>query len=363
MNQTEDLLKKVLGGYQLRFEEAVSIYLDTPDAMLFYYANEFRKRIHPGGKVGWIIDRNVNITNVCYSFCKFCNFCRKSSDEDSYITSLDQYRAKIRELFKLGGNQLLLQGGMHPKLGLDYYTGLFKQLKEEFPQLRLHALGPPEVVHLAKMEGRSYRDILRALLKSGMDSLPGAGAEILVDRIRQRISPAKGTVDEWLEVMREAHKLNIITSATMMYGHVEEPGDRIEHLIKLREVQDEKPEGSYGFLSFIPWPYMDEGTLLREKEGVRANYDRRSYLRLIAISRLVLTNVIHIQASWLTAGRETGQLGLHTGADDFGSIMIEENVVSSAGASNKMDAVSIKEAIIEAGFEPYQRNQLFESIG
>jgi cyclic dehypoxanthinyl futalosine synthase len=362
MKHIADLLGDALSGRQLDFEEAMTIYLHAPDAMLFHYANEFRKKLHPGGRVGWIIDRNVNITNICFSFCKFCNFCRRSKDEDAYITSIEQYREKINELFRLGGNQLLLQGGMHPGLGLDFYTGLFKQLKEEFPELRLHALGPPEVVHLSKMERCSYAEVLEKLRESGMDSLPGAGAEILVDRVRKEVSPAKCTAEEWLEVMREAHKLNFPTSATMMYGHVEKPAHRVEHLIRLREVQNDKPADSYGFLSFIPWPFMDEGTVLRNTAGIRAVSDSRSYLRLIAISRLILTNISHIQASWLTAGRKTGQLGLHAGADDFGSIMIEENVVSAAGAKHKMDSTGIQEAIREAGYIPYRRTQLFEKI-
>ena len=362
MKHTEDLLKEALAGKQLDLREAVMIYLHAPDSMLFNYASEFRKKLHPGGKVGWIIDRNVNITNVCFSFCKFCNFCRKSKDEDAYITSIEQYRDKINELFRLGGNQLLLQGGMHPGLGLDFYTGLFRELKSEFPGLRLHALGPPEIVHLSRIENCTYSEVLERLRESGMDSLPGAGAEILVDRIRRQVSPAKCTAEEWLEVMREAHKINFPTSATMMYGHVEKPEDRVEHLIRIREVQNDKPDGSFGFLSFIPWPFMDEGTVLRNKEGVRASSDSRSYLRLIATARLVLTNVSHIQASWLTVGRQTGQLGLHAGADDFGSIMIEENVVSAAGARHKMDSRGIQEAIREAGFIPYKRNQLFETV-
>ena len=362
MNNIEDILSKAIDGKQLEFDEGMQIYQNAPDALLFHTAHQIRKKKHPGNEVGWIIDRNVNITNVCFSFCKFCNFCRKSNDEEAYITTIDQYKQKINELYALGGKQLLLQGGMHPRLGLNFYTDLFSKLKTEFPDLRLHALGPPEIVHLARMEKTGFAEILTALREAGMDSLPGAGAEILVDSIRNRISSAKCSTEDWLEVMRVAHLLNFPSSATMMYGHVEKPEDRIEHLIKIRAVQKQKPDGHYGFLSFIPWPFMDEGTVLKDQDGINASADERSYLRLIAISRIMLTNIDHIQASWLTVGRETGQLGLHAGADDFGSIMIEENVVSAAGAKNKMDAEGIQNAIKEAGFKPYQRNQIFERV-
>jgi len=358
-----ELLERAAGGSFLSRDEGLELYLNAPDGLLMHFAHQLRKKLHPGNSVGWIIDRNVNITNVCFSFCRFCNFCRKSGSEEAYITTIDEYREKITELYALGGRQLLLQGGMHPGLGLDYYTDLFRRLKMEFPELRLHALGPPEIVHLANMEKKEYPEILAALRESGMDSLPGAGAEILVDSVRKQISPAKCTAGEWLDVMRSAHILNFPTSSTMMYGHVESPSDRIEHLVSLREVQADKPDGHYGFLSFIPWPFMDEGTVLKEKGGISADHDSRSYLRLIAISRLMLPNIRHIQASWLTVGKKTGQLCLYAGADDFGSIMIEENVVSSAGARTTMDAEGIRHAITEAGFQPYQRNQLFDKAG
>ncbi len=360
MNEIIELLSRAVEGTQLGFEESLEIYTNAPDALLFHHAHQIRKKKHPGKEVGWIIDRNVNITNICFSSCKFCNFCKKASDEEAYVTTIDQYRKKIDELYTLGGSQLLLQGGMHPRLGLDFYTDLFRKLKEEYPDLKLHALGPPEIVHLATMEKSGFSEILTTRREAGMDSLPGAGAEILVESVRNAISPAKCSAEDWLEVMRQAHKLNFPTSATMMYGHVEKPEDRIEHLIRIRELQNQKPDGHYGFLSFIPWPFMDEGTKLRDQDGIKATGDRRSYLRLIAISRIILNNIDHIQASWLTVGKETGQLGLHSGADDFGSIMIEENVVSAAGAQNKMDARGIQEAINEAGFSPYLRNQLFE---
>jgi cyclic dehypoxanthinyl futalosine synthase len=255
---------------------------------------------------------------------------------------------------------LLLQGGMHPELGLDFYTNLFRDLKKINPRLKLHALGPPEVVHIAKMEGISYRETLEKLVEAGLDSLPGAGAEILADRVRSQVSKNKCTALQWLDVMREAHKLGLTTSATMMFGHIETKQERIEHMTAIRQVQAEKPEGSKGFISFIPWPFQDEGTTLQKMLGTKSSVSSDEYIRTIAISRLMLPNIPNIQASWLTVGKETGQLCLHAGANDFGSIMIEENVVSVAGANFKFDKVGIQKAIREAGFVPQLRNQQFE---
>jgi len=253
----------------------------------------------------------------------------------------------------------LLQGGMHPHLGLDFYTNLFSGLKKLYPSLRLHALGPPEVVHLANMEKLAYREVLEKLVASGMDSLPGAGAEILVDRVRHEISPVKCTAIEWLEVMKEAHIMDLTTSATMMFGHIETLEERLEHMVSIRELQSRKPSAHKGFLSFIPWPFQDEGTVLLKKSGISNHVTSEEYIRMIAISRIMIPNIPNIQASWLTVGKETGQLCLHAGANDFGSIMIEENVVSAAGAHNSMDAQGMQSAISEAGFVPQLRNQDF----
>ncbi|MBN2775644.1 MAG: radical SAM protein, partial [Prolixibacteraceae bacterium] len=254
MNSGE-LLKRALKFEDLTKAEGNYLYQNVPTAELMAVANECRLKQIPGNKVGWIIDRNINITNVCVSGCKFCNFHCKSGDGKEYITTIDEYIEKINELFKTGGNQVLLQGGMHPKLGLKFYTDLFSELKNIFPELKLHALGPPEIVHLARKDRKSYSEVLEALVSAGMDSLPGAGAEILSNKIRKQISPGKCNADQWLDVMREAHKMNLVTSATMMYGHIETLSDRIEHLIKLRDLQKEKPENAYGFVTFIPWPF------------------------------------------------------------------------------------------------------------
>jgi len=327
---------------------------------LMWVADELRKKQVPHGKVTWQIDRNVNTTNVCVANCKFCNFFRIPGHEESYITDIDTYKKKIEETIRWGGDQLLLQGGHHPELGLSFYTTLFKQLKELYPDIKLHALGPPEVAHITKLEKSTYRDVLAALKEAGMDSLPGAGAEILVDRVRRLISKGKCGSDEWLAIMHEAHKLDITTSATMMFGHVETLEERFEHLIRIREVQAKKPETAKGFLAFIPWTFQDVDTLLTRIRGVHNLTTADEYLRMIAISRIMLPNIKNIQASWLTVGKQTAQLALHGGANDFGSIMLEENVVSAAGAPHRFTYKSIQSAIREAGFKPQLRNQQYE---
>lgn len=356
----QQLYEKALALTPLTTEEGITLYNDAPLEELMFVANELRQIHNRGTNVGWMIDRNVNLTNVCFSQCTFCNFCRKKGDPDSYVTSLEAYNEKIEELYSLGGDQLLLQGGMNPELGLRYYTELFATLKKNWPTLKLHALGPPEIVFLAKKEKLSYKDVLSQLTEAGLDSLPGAGAEILSDRVRKIVSPAKATSEEWLDVMREAHILNLPTSATMMYGHIETKRERIEHLIKLRDLQEEKPKGHYGFITFIPWPFQDEGTVLLQRNGIKSSYNGPGYLRLIAMSRIMLNNIKNIQASILTVGKETGMLSLHSGANDLGSIMIEENVVSAAGSTNRFNAGEIQSIIKEAGFTPERRNQKYE---
>ncbi|PLX20822.1 MAG: dehypoxanthine futalosine cyclase [Marinilabiliales bacterium] len=356
------IYKKALKLEFLTIEEGLLLYEKAPLEELIDIGNQLKIIHKPEKVVTWQIDRNVNITNACVSQCKFCNFYKRPNDEGVYVTTIEEYKSKIKELFKLGGEQLLLQGGLHPKLKLDFYTNLFSELKSIYPKLKLHALGPPEIAHLARLEKKSYKEILQALIKSGLDSLPGAGAEILCDRVRKSISPAKASTQQWLDVMREAHKLDMVTSATMMFGHVETKRERIEHLVAIRQVQSEKPKSSPGFLAFIPWPFQDENTKLQKELGVHNQVRAEEYIRTIAISRIMLPNVQNIQASWLTVGKDIAQICLHAGANDFGSIMIEENVVSSAGASYKFDAEGIQKAIREAGFEPKLRNQRYEFI-
>lgn len=357
---TAELLKRALNKEFLSAEEGVHLFEQAPTTELMWVANELRKQKKADGKVTWIIDRNANTTNVCIANCKFCNFYRIPGHSESYITDLATYKRKIEETFRYGGEQLLLQGGHHPDLGLKFYTDLFRNLKEMFPKLKLHSLGPPEVAHIAKLEGMTHTQVLSALMEAGLDSLPGAGAEILNDRVRRLISKGKCSGREWLDVMRAAHKLGLTTSATMMFGHIETHYERFEHLVWLRQVQSEKPENAKGFLAFIPWPFQDDGTLLRRVKGVKNKVTGDEYIRMIAMSRIMLPNVENIQASWLTVGKETAQMCLHAGANDFGSIMIEENVVSAAGAPHRFTYKGIMAAIEEAGFEPQLRTQQYE---
>lgn len=354
------LYNKALQFEFLSVEEGVHLYEHAPLTELMFIANELRKKQVPHGKVTWQIDRNVNTTNVCIANCKFCNFYRIPGHAEAYITDMDTYRRKIEETFKFGGDQLLLQGGHHPQLGLDFYTKTFRQLKQEYPNLKLHTLGPPEVAHITKLEKSTHKEVLSALKEAGMDSLPGAGAEILVDRVRRLISKGKCGADEWLAIMHEAHKLNITTSATMMFGHVETIEERFTHLVRLREVQAMKPATAKGFLAFIPWTFQDVDTLLARIRGVHNLTTPDEYIRMIALSRIMLPNVKNIQASWLTVGKQTAQICLHSGANDFGSIMIEENVVSAAGAPHRFTYKSIQQSIRDAGFEPQLRNQQYE---
>ncbi|KEQ29238.1 cyclic dehypoxanthinyl futalosine synthase [Pedobacter antarcticus] len=356
---TAELLERALKFDFLSQEEGVYLYHNAATAELAFVANELRKKQVPSGKVTWQIDRNVNTTNVCIANCKFCNFFRRPGHEDSYITDIETYKVKIEETFRLGGDQLLLQGGHHPDLGLDFYADLFRKLKELYPDLKLHALGPPEIAHIAKLGKISHTEVLRALKEAGMDSLPGAGAEILNDRVRRLISKGKCGGKEWLDVMRAAHQLDITTSATMMFGHVETIEERFEHLVWIREVQQEKPADANGFLAFIPWPFQDDGTLLKRLRGITNDVSGDEYIRMLALSRIMLPNIKNIQASWLTVGKNVAQLCLHAGANDFGSIMIEENVVSAAGAPHRFTAKGIQEAIREAGFEPQLRGQKY----
>lgn len=356
----QSLLKRALNLEFLTIEEGVFLYEQAPTAELMFVANEIRNiKKHNSKKVTWQIDRNLNTTNVCIANCKFCNFYRIPGHAEAYVTDIETYKVKIAETIKYGGDQLLLQGGHHPDLGLSFYVNLFKEIKKLFPQIKLHALGPPEIAHITKLEKSTHTEVLKALVEAGMDSLPGAGAEILNDRVRRLISKGKCTGREWLDVMRACHQLNITTSATMMFGHVETIYERFEHLVWLREVQSEKPKDAKGFLAFIPWPFQDDGTLLKRIKGISNNVSSDEYIRMLALSRIMLPNIENIQASWLTVGKQTAQICLHGGANDFGSIMIEENVVSAAGAPHRFTYKTIQDAIKEAGFEPQLRGQQY----
>ncbi|MBK6363869.1 MAG: CofH family radical SAM protein [Saprospiraceae bacterium] len=357
---SNDLLERALNRAFLTAEEGIFLLENAATADLMYVGNALRQFHVPNNTVTWIIDRNSNTTNVCIANCKFCNFYRKPGHEESYITTIEEYKQKIDETFELGGEQLLLQGGHHPDLGLSYYVNLFKELKSLYPALKLHALGPPEIAHITKLEQSTHTEVLAALKEAGLDSLPGAGAEILDNRVRRLISKGKCSGEEWLDVMRAAHQLDITTSATMMFGHIETNKERMDHFVALRQVQSEKPTHAKGFLAFIPWPFMDEDTILKKLKRARNQCTGDEYTRMIALSRIMLPNIINIQASWLTVGKKVAQVCLHAGANDFGSIMIEENVVSAAGAAFRFTADGIQKAIREAGFTPQLRNQQYE---
>ena len=359
-HEVENLLERALKREDLSQEEGVFLFRQASMPDLMYVGNELRQMHQPGNIVSWIIDRNSNTTNVCIANCKFCNFYRRPGHEESYITTIEEYKTKIEETFAFGGEQLLLQGGHHPDLGLEYYAKLFKELKTLYPRLKLHALGPPEIAHIAKLDGISHTEVLKTLKDAGLDSLPGAGAEILNDRVRRLISKGKCGGQEWLDVMEAAHQLDITTSATMMFGHIETDEERMEHFVRLREVQARKPDHAKGFLAFIPWPFQDEDTILKRIKRARNSCTGDEYIRMIAMSRIMLPNVQNIQASWLTVGKKVAQVCLHAGANDFGSIMIEENVVSAAGAQFRFTADGIQQAIKDAGYEPKLRNQQYE---
>ncbi|RMD72946.1 MAG: CofH family radical SAM protein, partial [Bacteroidetes bacterium] len=284
----DDLLHRALQLEPLSAEEGVFLFENAGTAELMYVGHKLRQHHVPGDVVTWIIDRNSNTTNVCVANCKFCNFYRRPGHPEAYVTTLEEYRQKIEELFRFGGEQLLLQGGHHPELGLDYYVKLFRQLKEWYPNLKLHALGPPEIAHITKLEGSTHYEVLKALKEAGLDSLPGAGAEILSDRVRRLISKGKCGAQEWLDIMATAHQLGITTSATMMFGHVETNLERMQHLVAIREVQAKKPPHAKGFIAFIPWPFQDEGTLLRRLKRARNTCTGDEYVRMIAMSRIML---------------------------------------------------------------------------
>ncbi len=356
----EKLYNRALNFEFLSAEEGVFLFENAPLAVLMEIANQLRKEQVPHGKVTWQIDRNVNTTNVCIANCKLCNFYRVPGHPEAYITDIETYKRKIEETIRWGGDQLLLQGGHHPELGLKFYVDLFSQLKSLYPNIKLHTLGPPEVAHISKLEKSTHAEVLKALKEAGMDSLPGAGAEILNDRVRRLVSKGKCGAQEWLDIMRAAHQLDITSSATMMFGHVETILERFEHLVAIRQVQSEKPTHANGFLAFIPWTFQDVDTLLAKIRRAKNDTTSEEYIRMIALSRIMLPNIKNIQASWLTIGKEVAQACLYAGANDFGSIMLEENVVSAAGAPHRFTYKSIQDAIEEAGFEPQLRTQKYQ---
>jgi cyclic dehypoxanthinyl futalosine synthase len=336
-------------------DEARALYLDAPTALLGQLADGIRARKHPDRVVTYIIDRNVNYTNVCVARCNFCAFYRPVGSGEGYVLGFDEIFRKIDETIALGGGQLLLQGGHNPDLPLAWYEDLFRSVKGRYPGFKLHALSPPEVIHLTRMSRLTIKEVIDRLVAVGLDSIPGGGAEILVDRVRKILNCYnKATADEWLDVMRHAHRAGLRTTATMMYGHVETPEERLEHMFRLRDLQDEFG----GFTAFITWSYQPEHTELGGFEATGIEY-----LRTLAIGRIVLDNFDNLQASWVTQGGKVGQLSLAYGANDMGSVMIEENVVRAAGAAYCMDEIEIVRNVENAGFVAKRRNMHYEILG
>ncbi len=348
---------------ELTREKALEAYKEMPLAELMHLANDVKTKIHHHSKVTWIIDRNINTTNVCSSACSFCKFYRAKNSSEAYVTTKEEYHSKIDALYKIGGRQLLLQGGLNKELNLEYHLDLFRYLKKEYPDIKLHALSPTEVVFLSKQSGLSYAETLKELVAAGLDSLPGAGAEILTQRVRDIVSPAKCTAQEWVDLMKTAHTQNVGTTATMMFGQVETLEERIEHLFILREIQEQKPKEATGFISFIPWPFIKDNTLLEKRNPeMEFNMIASDYLRLIAISRIILYNIPNIQASLLTVGEQIAQLSLHAGANDLGSLLLEENVISEKTDQAYLGIKKMKSIISAAGFEDRERDQKFNFI-
>jgi len=344
--------EKIQKGERLTPEEGLYLLEKADLLTLGEWAQKIRHRKHPDRTVTFIIDRNINYTNVCINRCRFCAFYRSPEDPDAYLLSKEEVFQKIDETLELGGTQILMQGGLHPELSIETFEELFREIKKKYP-IHIHALSPPEIIHLSYQSGVTVRETLTRLKTAGLDSIPGGGAEILVDRVRSLVSPKKISQDEWLQVMREAHGISIPTSATMMFGSIEKPSDVIQHLIRIRELQDQ----TGGFTAFIPWSYQPGNTELGGNTTTGAEY-----LRVLSLSRIMLDNIDNIQASWVTQGAKMGQVALFFGANDMGSTMLEENVVAAAGVSYHMSPEDIIRLIEDAGFLPAQRNTTYQIL-
>ena len=355
MTAAAQIAQKVYDGGRLSPSEALDLYTQATTHELGRLADGVRRRRHQDGVVTYIIDRNVNYTNVCVACCNFCAFYRPVGSADGYVLGYDEVFKKIDETIAVGGGQLLLQGGHNPDLPIEWYEELFRAVKTRYPEFKLHALSPPEVIHISRLSQLPIRSVVARLVAAGLDSIPGGGAEILVDRVRRQLNCyGKATVAEWLDVMRVAHHAGLRTTATMMYGSVETIEERLAHLFKLRGLQDE----TGGFTAFITWSYQPPNTELGGAEATGVEY-----LRTLAVARLVLDNFDNLQASWVTQGGKVGQLSLAFGANDMGSVMIEENVVRAAGATYCMDEAEIARNIADAGFRPKRRNMHYEILG
>ncbi len=357
MGRVDAVLRKVRCNQRISCDEALAL-MRSPAHFheIGRAADSVRRRKHPEGVVSFLIDRNINYTNVCVARCTFCNFYRKPGDEEGYLLPKEEIFAKIERTIELGGTGILMQGGMNPRLKIDYYEDLLRSMRERFPAIHLHCFSPPEVVVLAKLSKISLRESIRRLKAAGLDSIPGGGAEILTERSRKEISPGKCSAAEWLEVMRIAHQEGLPTTATMMVGGGESLAERAQHLERIRRLQDE----TGGFVAFIPWNVQLQGTPMGET--VDRQVGPLEYLQLLAVCRIFFDNIPNIQVSWLTQGLQVGQIALFFGANDVGSIMIEENVISTAGAHYQATSHDLIHLIEEAGFIPAQRDTLYRSL-
>ncbi len=345
IKQLDKITEKILAGKRIDDDDYLLLENEGELYHLGFLANSIRRVKHPEKHVTYVIDRNINYTDVCISACKFCAFFKAPEEKSGYLLTFDELAEKIKETQDLGGTQILLQGGLHPDKSLDYYEEMLRFMKST--GIHVHGFSPPEIYHFSDLSGLPIRDVIKRLVKAGLDSIPGGGAEILNDRVRELTAPRKCSADQWIEVMEEAHNQGLRTSATMMFGHVETAEERLEHLRRLRDLQDR----TGGFTAFIPWPFQPDNTVLADIEKTSA----LEYLRMLALSRIYLDNIDNIQASWVTQGPKVAQLSLSFGANDFGSTMIEENVVAAAGVSFRLSEQEIRRLVNDAGFDPVQR--------
>lgn len=353
---TARMLERALHGERLEAGELELLFAEATLHELGAAASATRRRLNPGAEVTYIIDRNINYTNVCVYRCRFCAFYRQPGDADAYVLPFEMIAAKVAETVAAGGTGILLQGGVHPSLRIDFYENLLRDLKRAFPQVHLHAYSAPEIWYIAKLEKLPVAEVIARLKAAGLESIPGGGAEVLEDETRKRIwSRSKASTAQWLDIHRAAHRLGMRTTATMMFGVGEPNSARVEHFLRVRELQDE----TGGFTAFIPWTFQEENTAMDGEVAVSGGFD---YLRTLAIARLALDNIQHLQGSWVTQGPKIGQLSLFFGADDLGSIMLEENVVAAAGAHFRMSQVDMEQLIRDAGFAPRQRRTLYEPL-
>jgi len=351
-SSTKNLIERAASGERISADDALHLFNHAELAPLAQAANAVTRRLHPQSYRTYNIDRNINYTNICTSDCRFCAFSRHAGDDDAYVIARDELFEKIRQTIELGGDQILLQGGLHPGLDIEWYEQLFRDIRTNFPQINIHGLSPPEIYHIGQISGLPTPTVIARLRDAGLGSLPGGGAEILVDRVRQKVSPCKVSAGGWLDIARQWHEQGGRGSATMMFGHLETPAERIEHLQRLRDLQDQ----TSGFTAFICWTFQPGNTDLEGRPKVGAF----GYLRMLAVSRLFLDNFQNLQASWVTQGLDTGQAALLFGANDMGSLMIEENVVAAAGTKFRIDEQQLRRAITNAGFEPRRRNVFYQ---